>query len=151
MRAIITAFVSLFLVACTTTVSTTAPQAPPAQTAYVKTSPPATEARPVTETLHGVEVTDPYRWLEDQQSPETRAWIDRQNAYTDAMIGSLPERARFAPRIAALLDVEQVSTPRVRGGRYFFTKRKAGEDLFSIYMRERADGPDILLIDPAPM
>ncbi|HMC22523.1 MAG TPA: prolyl oligopeptidase family serine peptidase, partial [Thermoanaerobaculia bacterium] len=112
---------------------------------------PVTEARPVTETLHGVAITDPYRWLEDQDSPETRAWIDRENAYTDARLGQLPDKSRLAQRIESLLNTDQMSFPIVRSGRYFFTRRPAGQDLFSIYMRESANGPDILLIDPAPM
>jgi prolyl oligopeptidase len=113
--------------------------------------PPPTEAKPVTETLHGVSVTDPYRWLEDQQSPATRAWIDRQNAYTDSMLGKLPQKQKFAKRIEQLLNTDQIGTPVVKSGRYFFSRRGVGQDLFSIYMREGASGPDILLIDPAPM
>src|SRR5436190_12913811 len=113
--------------------------------------PPATEAKPVTETLHGVTVTDPYRWLEDQQSPATRGWIERENAYTDAALAKLPQKGRFAQRIEQLLNTDQIGTPIVRGGRYFFTRRGVGQDLFSIYMRESANAPDILLIDPAPM
>ncbi len=133
----------LALAACTTT----AP--PPPRPAKVPV--PVTEAKPVTETVQGMEITDPYRWLEDQQSPETREWINRENAYTDAMLAPLPDKGRFAQRIESLLNTDQMSFPIVRGGRYFFTKRPAGQDLFSIYMRESATGPDILLIDPAPM
>ena len=55
-------------------------------------APPKTRMDNVTEVLHGVELVDPYRWLEDQQSPETRAWIDAQNAYTDALLGRLSGR-----------------------------------------------------------
>jgi prolyl oligopeptidase len=113
--------------------------------------PPATEARPVTETLHGVTISDPYRWLEDQNSPETRAWIEKENAYTDAVIAQLPQKERFAKRVEQLLSSDSMSIPIYKRGRFFFTKRKAGEDLFSIYMRESVDGPDILLVDPAPM
>jgi prolyl oligopeptidase len=113
--------------------------------------PPATQAKPVTETLHGMAVTDNYRWLEDQNAPETRAWIEKENAYTDKVIGNLPDKARFAKRIEELQKVDVVSTPMVRGGRYFFLKRAAGQDLFSIFTRESANGPDILLIDPAPL
>lgn len=113
--------------------------------------PPPSEVRPVTETIHAVTIADPYRWLEDQTSGETRAWIDQQNAYTDKVMEQLPDRQRFADRIQSLLNVDQVSTPVVRGGRYFFTKRAVGEDQFKIYMRESATGPDSLLIDPLPM
>jgi prolyl oligopeptidase len=112
---------------------------------------PITEPRPVTETLHGVTITDPYRWLEDQQSAETRTWISRQNAYTDSMLSGLPNKPRFAKRIESLLNTNLINTLQLRGGRYFLTKREAGQDLFSIYMRESESGPDILLIDPAPL
>jgi prolyl oligopeptidase len=114
-------------------------------------APPVTEVRPVVETLHGVQVTDPYRWLEDQNSPETRAWIDRENAYTDSIIGTLPQRASLEKRLTELNKTDIVSTPALRGGRYFFTKRGADQDLFSIVMRERVDGPDVVLVDPAPL
>jgi len=103
------------------------------------------------ESLHGVDITDAYRWLEDQTSPETRAWIATQNAYTDRLLASRPEAKVFAPRLTQLMSTDQVDTPIYRGGRYFFKRRRAGEDLFSIYIRDRVDGPDELLIDPAPM
>jgi len=112
---------------------------------------PPTEARPVTEELHGIPVTDPYRWLEDQTSPATRAWIDRQNAFTDQMLGNLPGKAELAKRIESLLNVDSIDIPLVRGNRYFYKKRKAGQDLYSIYMREGLTGPEQLLVDPAPM
>jgi prolyl oligopeptidase len=114
-------------------------------------APPATEVRPVTETLHGVTITDPYRWLEDQESAETRAWIGRQNVYTDTLLGSLPRKQRFMQRVEQLLNTDQIGTPVVKGGRYFFSKRGVGQDLFAIYMRHGASGADVLLIDPAPM
>src|SRR5256714_14445217 len=118
------------LVACTTA-------APPSKTAP-KAAVPATEAKPVVETLHGVTVTDPYRWLEDQEAPATRDWIARQNAYTDAMIGGLPQKQAAATRVEEMLNTDQVGTPAVRGGRYIFTKRPQGADPEGIYMRERA-------------
>ena len=49
--------------------------------------PPSTEVQNIVDTLHGVAVPDPYRWLEDQDAPATRAWIDTQNAYTDTVLG----------------------------------------------------------------
>ncbi|PYQ53768.1 MAG: S9 family peptidase [Acidobacteria bacterium] len=142
------ALLLLILAACTTTTTTTT-TAPPAQP--TKVAVPVTEANAVTETIQGVEIRDPYRWLEEQESPATREWINRENAYTDAMLAQLPDKARFAQRIESLVNTDQMSFPIVRGGRYFFTKRPAGQDLFSIHMRESATGPDILLIDPAPM
>src|SRR5262245_33355477 len=55
-------------------------------------APPQTRVDNVTETLHGVTITDPYRWLEDQNSAETRAWINAQNEYTASLLGTLPMR-----------------------------------------------------------
>jgi prolyl oligopeptidase len=109
--------------------------------------PPPTEARVITETMHGVTITDPYRWLEDQKSPETRAWIDRQNAYTDQVLAAdAPLRETFARRIDELLRTDQISTPQYRQGRYFFSRRAPEQDLFAIYMRE--NGNDVILVDP---
>jgi prolyl oligopeptidase len=127
------------LVACATT------------TQVSKVAVPASQSKPVTETLHGVTLTDPYRWLEDQQAPETRDWIARQNAYTDALIGNLPQKQAAAARIEEMLNVDQMTTPKVHNGRYFFSKRPKGADQYAIYMRESATGPDVLLIDPLPM
>ena len=137
----ITSLILLFA-ACT---SQPVPQTTPPTTPAI----PASEVRPVTETLHGVELTDPYRWLEDQESAETRDWINRQNAYTDAVLASRPEASMFAARITELMNNDQIGTPIYRNGRYFFVRRGIGEDLYSIYMR--ANGKDEVLVDPTPM
>ncbi len=112
---------------------------------------PVTRQAPVREVLHGVELIDPYRWLEDQWSPETRAWIDEQNAYTASLIGELPGREMLAARIATLLKVDVVGMPVVRGDRYFFSKRAADQDLSVIYVREGVGGEDQPLVDPHVM
>ncbi len=113
--------------------------------------PPATRADSVREVLHGVEIVDPYRWLEDKNSPETRAWIDAQNAYTDSQLGAQPGRDAIRKRLEQLLKVDQVTVPYDRGGRYFYTKRRADQDLPVIVMRRSADGPEEVLVDPHPL
>jgi prolyl oligopeptidase len=112
---------------------------------------PPTRTDNVKETLHGVEVTDPYRWLEDQNSPETRAWIDAQNQYTQSLIGHLPGREAIAKRFGEFLKVDTVGTPTERGGKYFFSKRLAAQDLSVLYMRKGLAGQDEVLVDPNPM
>ena len=62
----------------------------------VPSAPPFTLRKPVTDVLHDVEIEDPYRWLEDQDHPETRAWIDAQNRHTDTVLGAWPGRADIA-------------------------------------------------------
>ena len=113
--------------------------------------PPPTEAREIVETLHGVEVRDPYRWLEDQDAAETRAWIDAQNEYTDTVLGLLPGRERLRGMAAAVLERDVWGLPNERGGRYFFSRRRADQDLAVVYVREGLDGADRVLIDPHPL
>ena len=117
----------------------------------VNVPPPPTERREVVETLHGVEVRDPYRWLEDQDGPATRAWIDAQNVYTDTLLGPLPGRDELETLAATVLQVEAIGLPNERGGRYFFTRRRADQDLSVLYVRDGIDGEDRVLIDPHPM
>ena len=113
--------------------------------------PPPTEVREVVDTLHGVEVPDPYRWLEDQEAPETRAWIDAQNAYTDRVLNALPGRAELRALAASVLERETIGLPYERGGRYFHTRRRADQELAVLYVREGLDGEDRVLIDPHPL
>jgi prolyl oligopeptidase len=114
-------------------------------------APPATRIAPITETLHGVSLTDPYRWLEDQNSPETRAWITAQMSYTQAALAKVPQRTRIHGRLAELLKVDTSEGPRVRNGRYFILKRRATQDQSILYYRQGADGQDIVLVDPNPL
>ena len=113
--------------------------------------PPPTEVREVVDTLHGVEIPDPYRWLEDQEAPETRAWIDAQNAHTDTVLGMLPGREELRAVAASVLERDVVGLPNERGGRYFYSKRRADQDLAVVYVRDGLDGEDRVLIDPHPM
>ncbi len=122
-----------------------------AQQGITVSPPPPTEVREVVDTLHGVDVPDPYRWLEDQEAPETRAWIDAQNAYTDTVLGALPGRDRLRRVAAAVLEREAVGLPNERGGRYFYSRRGADQDLAVLYVREGLDGEERALIDPHPM
>jgi prolyl oligopeptidase len=111
-------------------------------------SKPTTRAGDVKETIHGVEVADPYRWLEDQQSPETRAWIDAQNKYTRSLLDSWPGRDVLTRRLTQLIKIDTIGVPTERNGRYFFKKRLADQDQGVLCLRKRTDGPDEVLVDP---
>ena len=113
--------------------------------------PPKTTVNEVRETVQGTEIVDPYRWLEDQNSPETRAWIDAQNAYSDGLLAKLPGRETLRQQVGALIKIDSMGPPSVLNGRYFFSKRMADQDQSSIFMRKGLDGKDELLIDPLPM
>src|SRR5258707_3203957 len=111
--------------------------------------PPFSVIEPVTDILHGVAITDPYRWLEDQNSARTRAWIDQQTRYARAYFDTLPGRDRIRERVHQLLDLETHDFFLKRGTRYFFRKRRPGEQQPCIYFRDGMEGEDQLLIDPA--
>jgi prolyl oligopeptidase len=109
--------------------------------------PPPTQANPVTDTVAGHTVTDPYRWLEDGQSPETRAWIDKQMQYTQQYLSQVKIRPEIVKRLEELTHVETVSVPVERSDKYFFKKRLPDENQGSIYMRGGLRGSDERLID----
>jgi len=112
-------------------------------------APPFTSIEPVTEVLHGVSVTDPYRWLEDQDSPRTRRWIEEQTRYAREYLDHLPGRQKIRERIREFLAVETYDSLQKAGNRYFFRKRLADQEQPCICMRVGADGEDQLLVDPA--
>lgn len=111
--------------------------------------PPYSQVEAVTEVLHGVPVTDPYRWLEDQDSARTREWLSAQTRYARAYLDSIPGRDRIRNRICQLLDVETYDSLQKVGSRYFFRKRVAGQEQFCICLRGGEKGQDEVLIDPA--
>ena len=116
---------------------------------HILEPPPFTPVEPVTEILHGVEITDPYRWLEDQDSPRTRKWIEEQAAYTRAYLNAIPGRDRIRDRMQELLAIEATADPWKIGTRYFFLKRLRDREQHSIVMKEGPLGDERVLIDPA--
>ena len=110
--------------------------------------PPKTPQKPVTETLHGVSLTDPYRWLENQNSPETRAWINEQIAYTDKYLATLPGRDTLRKKLEPMFRIDVMSLPLVESGRYFFMRRLADENRMSICFRQGPAGKIETLVRP---
>src|ERR1700676_3650705 len=110
--------------------------------------PPFSAVEPVTEVLHGISVTDPYRWLESQNLSQTRVWIEDQTRYARTYLNAIPGRDRIRGRIRELVDVETFDSFLKHGAGYFFRKRIPGQEQPSIYFREGPDGQDELLIDP---
>jgi len=113
--------------------------------------PPKTRTDDVKERIQGVEIADPYRWLEDQQSPETRAWIDAQNKYTQAFLDTWPGRAALKRRLTELIRIETISVPAELNGRYFFKRRAADQEQGVLYVRVGPEGKDEVLVDPNPL
>jgi prolyl oligopeptidase len=101
--------------------------------------------------VHGVSVPDPYRWLEDQDSQETRWWIEQQSRYADAYLAPLPGREDVKRRIGDLLRTDAAGIPMQRAGRIFSLRRPAERDRSGIFVREGLTGMDRLLVDPAAL
>ena len=119
-------------------------------------TPPAVEAIPAADDYFGTKILDSYRWLEDGKSPETRAFIDAQNAYTARYLKQARIRPQAADDLDALENVSAAKIPLQRANSYFFLKRLAGEQQASIYVRRGGTGPagmgkDERLIDPAQL
>jgi prolyl oligopeptidase len=114
-------------------------------------TPPTTRRDDFHEILHGVALTDPYRWLEDDASPETRAWIDAQNTYSHALIEPIAKRAQIRSRLDELARVDRQSLPRKHGKRYFTWKRRAEDELWTFHVRDGLDARDEVLLDPHPL
>jgi prolyl oligopeptidase len=110
--------------------------------------PPSTPAIVVADTIDGLIVEDPYRWLENDTAQAVRQWVAQQNARTDALLGAIPERQRVLRRIVELIQRDVAVQPIARGGRYFFMKRSPDQQRFAIYVRDDSTGVDRLLIDP---
>jgi len=109
---------------------------------------PPTRVEVVRDTLHGVVIEDPYRWLEAKDAPGTRAWIDAQNRYRESVMAGVPGLDPIKARLAQLLKVDAVGIPIERGGRYFFTRRRADQDLNVLCLRRSPRGRDEVLVDP---
>lgn len=110
--------------------------------------PPVTPIEPVTDVLHGVEITDPYRWLEDQNSPRTREWLKEQAAYTAAYFATLPMRNQVRTRVRELLSAPNAPEPWKVGDQYFFLKRISHGENRAIVVRDRVSGEERVLVDP---
>lgn len=112
-------------------------------------TPPPTRVDPVTETIHGVPITDPYRWLENQNAPETRAWLVEQNKFARHYLDAIPGRDEIRKALESLQKIDSLSSPVEVEGRYFFSRRLASEDRRSLLMRRGFKDNDEILVDPA--
>lgn len=97
---------------------------------------------------HGAKVEDPYRWLEDDYSEETKAWVEAQNAVTFAYFASLPDREPLGKRLTELWNYPRYGAPFKRGGRYFFFKNDGLQNQSVLYKQASLEAEPELLLDP---
>ncbi len=135
MRNVLPALVPL--IACTAVAAATMP-----------TDYPAANRGEHVDTYHGKKVADPYRWLEDLDSPATTAWVEAQNKLTYGLLESLPQRAKFRDRLTALWNYERIGLPFKEGGRTFFSKNSGLQNQAVFYVQEKPGAEARVLIDP---
>jgi prolyl oligopeptidase len=109
---------------------------------------PATPTSDDVETLHGETIPDPYRWLEDGQSPGTREWTDAQNALTRSYLDAVPGRDDLHRRLDQLLAIGAIGVPTPARGRYFYQRRDGRQNQPVLYVRPGVHGEDRAVIDP---
>lgn len=98
--------------------------------------------------LHGVEVADPYRWLEDPDSEETRAWVEAENKLTFSYLDSIPQREAIRERLTTLWDFERFTVPIERGGLYFYRRNDGLQPQSVLMVCTSLEGEARVLLDP---
>jgi len=152
MRAAIPAALSLALAACshgpTAAVPSAGAAAPQAADAGVRFDYPVARKVDVVDDYHGTRVADPYRWLEDPSSPGYREWIDAENALTERVLSSIPDRTALRERLTALWDYERYEVPFREGNRVFFERNSGLQPQPVLYVVDLPRFEPRVLLDP---
>jgi prolyl oligopeptidase len=97
---------------------------------------------------HGVEVADPYRWLEDDRSEETGEWVKAQNKVTDAFLSQIPYRKQLQDRLEKVFNYPKYSAPTEKGGWYYFYKNDGLQNQSVLYRQKEINGKSEVVLDP---
>lgn len=97
---------------------------------------------------HGTRVEDPYRWLEEVDSPETRGWVEAQNAVTFDFLEAIPARHKIHRRLIELWNYERFGVPTRKGGSWFYFRNDGLQNQAVLYRSDALDGPSAPLLDP---
>lgn len=100
------------------------------------------------DTYHGVEVADPYRWLEDDRSEETGEWVTAQNKVTNAYLDQIPYRKQLQDRLEAVFNYPKISAPSEKGGWYYFYKNDGLQNQSVLYRQKEINGEAEVVLDP---
>jgi len=109
---------------------------------------PVARKSDVVDDYHGTRVPDPYRWLEDPDSPESRAWIEAQNRLTAAYLAEIPARATIRQRLTKLWNYPKYGAPFRKAGRYFFLKNDGLQNQSVLYKQASLEATPETLLDP---
>ncbi|HEX4971417.1 MAG TPA: prolyl oligopeptidase family serine peptidase [Steroidobacteraceae bacterium] len=97
---------------------------------------------------HGEKVADPYRWLEDVDSAQTKAWVEAENKLTFGYLEQIPQRAAIKERLTQLWNFERYGVPAKRGGKYFYTRNDGLQNQAVLYVADTLDAQPRVLLDP---
>ena len=97
---------------------------------------------------HGVKVADPYRWLEDTDSPDTRAWVEAENKLTFGYLDKIPYRDAIRERLLKLWNYERFTAPEQEGGRYFYQHNDGLQNQSVLFVADSLNGEPRVLLDP---
>lgn len=109
---------------------------------------PEAPARDAADTLHGVRVADPYRWLEELDAPDTRRWVEAESRLADDFLATIAARERIRERLTELWDYEKYGLPVKRGGRYFYVYNDGLQNQSVLCWQASLDGERRVLLDP---
>jgi len=117
----------------------------------VPAAPPNTKVDSVVDVVQGHKIADPYRWLEDAESPETQDYVRQEMAYTRGILDPLPGRAPLHRRLTQLLSIGTITAPQIAGKYYFYTRREGAQNQPVLLVREGLHGKDRSLVDANQM
>ena len=120
----------------------------PAERYSVKAYPETRKDTTVVDDYFGTKVADPYRWLENDTSAETSAWVKAQTEVTQDYLSHIPFRSALKDRLTQIVNYERYSTPSKKHGRYIYSKNDGLQNQSVIYMQETLDGEPTVLLDP---
>ena len=109
---------------------------------------PTARKSDVVDDYHGTKVADPYRWLEDPDSPESRAWIEAENRLTNAYLADIPARGTIRDRLTKLWNYPKFGAPFRKAGRYFFFKNDGLQNQSVLYKQASLSANPETLLDP---
>lgn len=148
---------SLFVLSCASTQDAVKPEPKVAEALVDAGVPPAPEPKKpmvpptrtqvIKETIHGLSLADPFRWLEDEKSPEVQAWMKAQDDFARKNLHALPGREWLTKRYTELYYLDAISIPVKRAGRYFYTRQRKDKEKAVVYWKDEK-GDEHVLLDP---
>lgn len=117
-------------------------------TAFAQLVYPVTKKVDVTDNYFGTTIADPYRWLEDDNSPETKNWVQQQNAVTGAYLSSIPFRDKVRERLSVLWNYPKYGAPRKEGGYFYFSKNDGLQNQSILYRQAGLKAAAEVFLDP---